>query len=206
MHLVIFFGEAPLHIYSKENASFLPVTNSLFEDPDVDSIVQLINQLKNNELNNCIVVATDFERIKHVVLSQFSIIEAAGGIIENEKNELLFIFRRGKWDLPKGKIEPGESPEIAAKREINEETGITGIVLTEKITETYHYYASWGKEVMKISHWFHGSCSSKSVITPQYEEDIEAVKWFHKNDLEIPFSNTYSNIKLLFNSFIHKKD
>ncbi len=206
MHLVLFFGDAPLHIYSKSDLSISDFTFPTFEDPDRVTLMQLIQDLKNLTKKGAVVLTNDFDKTKDITLSLFNIIEAAGGIVENEKGELLFIFRRGKWDLPKGKIEPGESPQIAAVREIEEETGVTGLQFNKKISETYHYYEGWGKELLKISHWFHFYCQNNVITAPQIEEDIEEIRWFSKKDLSIPLANTYATIKLLIDSFLHNAE
>ncbi len=206
MHITLYFDDAPLHIYSKDDLASFSLNRNIYIDPDNDTIVLLIHQLKQKELNEVTVIATNFEQTKQMIFSTFNIIEAAGGIVENEKNELLFIFRRGKWDLPKGKIEPQESPEIAAAREIEEETGIKGMVLQSRISETYHYYSGWGKENLKISHWYYFQCNSNVTISPQLEEDIVEVKWINRKQLEFPLSNTYATIKLLVESFIKNSE
>src|ERR1700712_23652 len=82
------------------------------------------------------------------------IIYAAGGLVINEKNEILFMFRRKVWDLPKGKVDPGESNEEAAIREVAEETGLRQIVLHEPLINTHHTYEEKGKMIRKQTHWF----------------------------------------------------
>ncbi len=131
----------------------------------------------------------------------YTIIQAAGGYIENENKEKLFIFRRGKWDLPKGKMEAGETPEEAAAREITEETGIVALHFTRTICETYHIYTENNKKILKISHWFHFRSHSNEMLLPQAEEDITAIKWFAENEINIPLQNTYSNIIEVVNAY-----
>ncbi|MBK9150035.1 MAG: NUDIX domain-containing protein [Saprospiraceae bacterium] len=97
----------------------------------------------------------DFPKLKADFKSHFTEIEAAGGLVRNEKNEYLFIFRRGSWDLPKGKIEPGETKKNATMREIQEETGLKKMIVLSKIMVTRHTYRSnVGKRIIKKSHWF----------------------------------------------------
>ena len=145
---------------------------------------------------------SDFERMKSNFISQFFVVEAAGGIVEHPKNGLLFIFRRGKWDLPKGKMEFNESPELCAEREIEEETGVTNLQRIEKITDTFHFYEEKGKIILKISHWYHFKTSFEGNLIPQLEEDITAIQWVNVNDLHIQFANTFQAIKDVVDVFL----
>lgn len=126
--------------------------------------------------------------------SQFQIIEAAGGLVLNYKKEMLFIFRRGKWDLPKGKMDRGETPEICAEREIEEETGVNQLQLMNKIIDTYHIYEERGLQILKKTYWYYFTTNFKGVPKPQIEEDISSISWIGKENLELPLSNTYDSI------------
>jgi 8-oxo-dGTP pyrophosphatase MutT (NUDIX family) len=106
----------------------------------------------------------------------YKIIEAAGGVVFNAKDEVLLIYRLKTWDLPKGKIDKGETPEIAAVREIQEETGLNVVELGDFICHTYHTYEHKGKRVLKKTHWFMMHTAEEK-LTPQYSEDIELAEW-----------------------------
>lgn len=122
---------------------------------------------------------------------------AAGGLVFNEKNELLMIFRRGKWDLPKGKMETGESPETSAIREVQEETGIKNVHICHFTGITHHeYFDTYLKEkVLKETHWFSMLAASTEILVPQTEEDITAIQWVAKNEMDELQKNTFPNIK-----------
>ena len=122
------------------------------------------------------------------------IITAGGGLVFNEKDELLMIFRRGFWDLPKGKLDAGETIDACAIREVQEETGITHIELKEKIADTYHVYKEFGKHILKESHWYKMQCNTEQKLVPQTEEDITDIKWVKRSDLKNYTSNTYQTI------------
>lgn len=121
---------------------------------------------------------------------------AAGGLVVNEKNELLLIFRRGKWDLPKGKLDENESIESCAVREVQEETGIRQITLLHLLGKTYHeYFDAWlQEEVMKESWWYVMQASSTEKLIPQTEEDIEQIIWADKKRIAICMKNSYANV------------
>lgn len=127
--------------------------------------------------------------------SLFKTINAAGGLVKNKKGEFLFIFRNGKWDLPKGKIEKGEATEIAAVREVEEECGISELKITKELESTYHTYQIKEKDVLKRTYWFEMVCDDISALVPQTEEGITEVKWLSKNDLQQVYDNTYDSIK-----------
>lgn len=128
---------------------------------------------------------------------------AAGGLVFNQHNELLMMFRRGKWDLPKGKLDVGETIETCAVREVEEETGITNIKLDELIGKTYHeYFDKWvGEDVIKETWWYLMSITENQIPTPQTEEDIEEVIWANSITIEKCLINSYSNIVEIINEY-----
>ena len=130
----------------------------------------------------------------------FEVIEAAGGIVRNSGNELLFIYRFDKWDLPKGKIEPGESRELAAIREVKEECGFVQIELGRALSTTYHIYMENNKEVLKITYWFNMYSEDRD-LKPQVEEGITAIRWIKETDTDLVLHNTYPNIQLLLKAY-----
>ncbi len=128
-------------------------------------------------------------------ISGFKIIRAAGGLIKNNSNQYLFIFRRGKWDLPKGKIDKGETIEEAAIREIQEETGLKKVAIQNNLTTTYHIYRLKGKLVLKETFWFLVQNLVNEPLIPQAEEDIEKAAWLSKNEIETVLANSFGSIK-----------
>lgn len=123
-------------------------------------------------------------------------IVAGGGLVLNEAGELLLIFRRGKWDLPKGKLDEGETIEECAVREVMEETGLTGITRGELIGISYHdYFDTYiGRDVTKETHWFAMQASGQQVLVPQTEEDIEEIKWVQGKALAACLENSYDTV------------
>jgi mutator protein MutT len=121
-------------------------------------------------------------------------ITAAGGIVRNEDGKILFQYRRGKWDLPKGKLDKGETIEECAVREVEEETGLRNITLGELVDITHHFYTEKQKEIDKETYWFSMKVNGEQKLIPQLEEDILELKWVAENELQEYLSNTYPNI------------
>jgi len=119
---------------------------------------------------------------------------AGGGIVENEEGAILFQYRRGKWDLPKGKLDEGETIEECAVREVEEETGLQNIQLGGLIGITNHNYKENNKEIEKETHWFAMKVSGNQKLTPQLEEDILELRWVAPVEVDEYFSNTFDNI------------
>ena len=113
-------------------------------------------------------------------LADKMIIEAGGGMVFNPKGELLMMLRRGQWDMPKGKLDEGETIEACALREVEEETGISNLKLCSKLQTTYHTYAFRGKTALKPSHWYKMEYSGNEELVPQTEEDITELRWVDK--------------------------
>ena len=128
---------------------------------------------------------------------------AAGGLVFNDQEELLMIFRRGFWDLPKGKLDKGETIEQCAVREVEEETGIRNITVVRFISITLHEYFDTylDENVIKESHWFHMTVKGHQILVPQTEEDISIIKWVSKAQLPEYLNNTYPNIESVLKTF-----
>src|SRR4051812_1521782 len=105
------------------------------------------------------------------------------------------IFRRGKWDLPKGKLDKGETPGQAAIREVGEECGVTGLHIVKPLEPTYHIYPIDGGNALKKSYWYEMTCPGDDVLKPQTEEDITEVRWMTDAEVTESMRNTYCTIK-----------
>ncbi len=142
---------------------------------------------------------------KNIFQPAFKIIPAAGGVVIRN-NKLLFIFRNEKWDLPKGKIDAGESNQDAAFREVAEECGIAGHKIKKQLPSTFHifkspYKKSKGEWIFKETFWFKMEYSEVKNGTPQIEENITKIEWLTPEELKVPLANTYANLKPLILKF-----
>jgi hypothetical protein len=156
--------------------------------------LEFYNKIKKSKFDSFFILTNDVKLAFKTIKSSLKVIEAAGGFVQNESKNYLFIKRNGKWDLPKGKLEIGEKKKDAAVREVEEECGITIKKLGKKICKTYHVYELKGKLVLKVSHWYKMEAKENQKLIPQLEEGITEVKWFSKKDWIIVKSNTYPSI------------
>ncbi len=145
-----------------------------------------------------IVLLGEVDKIWPWFQSCFQVIKAAGGIVRSDSG-YLFIYRRGRWDLPKGKIEEGESAKSAAVREVCEETGLKYVKISGDFPSTWHVYYNSFKQnpmtaMLKKTYWFLMESSDKQILIPESGEDIELVKWFNREDLGIVEQNTFANL------------
>ncbi len=154
---------------------------------------------EENELNTNLVFWSDKKNTswKQDFFHLFKRIDAAGGLVKNEKGEMLFIFRFGKWDLPKGKLEGNETPEEAAIREVMEETGLSGLRISGFLASTFHIYTKKGKQILKQTRWYGMEAKSTQSLIPQMEEDISEIRWVRNMDLGNILANTYESIREL---------
>jgi len=205
MYINIYFGDKPVILCDEIDKGI----NEILHHPDavfVDeisprAIKSMLHEIKKDAFHAGVIWHTGLEKLKETFFKNFKVIEAAGGIVQNEKKDLLFIRRLGKWDLPKGKMEKGEKEEQCALREVTEETGVSGLQLKKKVGETFHVYDEFGKHFLKISHWYHMTCSGNQVLKPQVEENITRIKWVKTRDIKETIKDTYPAIKDILSTF-----
>ena len=138
------------------------------------------------------------DKLLKFLKKKLPVVIAGGGLVYNDKKEILFISRNKKWDLPKGKIEKNESIEDCALREVMEETGIKNLINKRLITKTYHIFKRNGRFKLKETHWFEMYSSYDGILTPQTKEGIKKVKWKDFKATQKALTKSYENIKLLF--------
>lgn len=145
---------------------------------------------------------SDEKKLLEEFISLFWYVEAAGGMVYNQAGKRLFIYRFGKWDLPKGKVEKSESHQQAAIREVQEETGLIDVQITDELPSTFHVFDLKGKKVLKRTYWYRMLYTGTGNPTPQIEEDITEVVWFEASDIQKILANTYDSLKdLISGSF-----
>ena len=127
---------------------------------------------------------------------------AAGGIVKNNQNEILFIFRKGKWDLPKGKIEKNEKIDEGALREVIEETGIKKVKIDKFFDTTYHLIKSQKQYFLKETHWYKMKSNYSGKLKPQKSEGIRSVRWKKIKEAKEIRKKTFRNISIILTSYL----
>ena len=161
-------------------------------------IKKLIIKIFQNKIQKAFLYHPDEKLIMKTLRAKLPVEKAGGGLVYNAKGEVLFIFRNGKWDLPKGGTEKNETIEETAMREVEEETGVNGLSIKEKLQKTYHIFKRNGRYKLKITQWFEMQTNFEGITEGQAEEGIERVEWIHPKEIPTLLENSYENIKLLF--------
>lgn len=159
---------------------------------------QLIKKMFNNKISKAALYHPDSKETLKKLKEKIPVAKAGGGLVYNNRGEVLFIFRNGKWDLPKGGIEKGEEIEDTAMREVEEETGVSGLRIVQKLQKTYHVFKRNGTYKLKVTHWFEMKTNYDGPLTGQANEGIEKVAWLNPEEIKDALTNSYENIKLLF--------
>ncbi len=169
----IFLGKTPLQSDTKN------IKTILFDSQE-RTIKQLVETFRSNRTKILQIITSSPESLMIQLKMLFRVIQAAGGLVKNNKNQILAIKMRNVWDFPKGWIDPGETPEEAAIREV-----------------TFHTYILNNEIVLKEIFWYEMEASGNEELIPQTEELITEVKWFHDNEIEYLINHTYPSIKEL---------
>ena len=199
----IFFGLKTFYlidivdIHNKLKDKHIVKINSLAELKKEYQIA--VDNAKKTEF---IFAANNLDLLKNWFTSIFTVIEAAGGVVLNSKKEFLLIYRKGKWDLPKGKIEKNEPVELAAIREVEEECGISELSIVAPIPSTYHIYLQNNKTILKPTHWFEMYSDFKGTLVPQLQEDITKVEWVKKENIHELLPNAYESIREVMQAYV----
>ncbi len=169
-----------------------------FENPK--QITQLILTFEQqSEIPSIAIVDNNIKAAFKAWKQEIRYIKASGGIVRNNEGLYLFIYRLCKWDLPKGKMNPGETPEQTAHREIEEETCVRKLEIIRELPSTYHTYLLKDQFILKRTYWYEMVTADFSKCEPQTEEHIELVKWFNEKDFNIILENTYPSIRDVLN-------
>lgn len=151
--------------------------NTLLETVDIAKLLQIIENSDSIEI-----LSEDFEAVFAHFCSFFVEVEAAGGVVADDEGRVVMIFRRERWDLPKGHRDEGESLAECAAREVREECGLKQVVVDEPICSTLHIYNTYGRWELKRTWWYAMRCEGSIATAPQTEEDIERVEWCELNE------------------------
>ena len=190
----VFINDCPIILTADKNFS-TKLKKVIFNEKE---IFNYVFDIYEDKLEGICIICINLNKCWTIFQAHFKVQKAAGGKVINLKNEILFIYRFNKWDLPKGKIEKGESAKEAAIREVKEECGIENLIIQKALPTTHHIFEYNNKFILKTTYWFLMKSSYKGALEPQAEEGIEIAKFMNENEIEEALSSTYKNIKLLF--------
>ncbi|MFA9371182.1 MAG: NUDIX hydrolase [Labilibaculum antarcticum] len=189
----VFFKDRIIFLGDKsESLNFEGMVYAWIEDQSLEGLILEFDEDESKEA--IFIVAEDLDLLFEHFVSCFKYIEAAGGKVFNSNQQILAIYRLKKWDLPKGKVEKGESVREAAVREVEEECGVTDLKIEKELSSTYHTYWMKDKHILKRTYWYQMSYSGSETLVPQTEEDIQEVKWLSPDKLDEFKANTYASI------------
>jgi 8-oxo-dGTP pyrophosphatase MutT (NUDIX family) len=198
MYLKIFFDDKPLFLCDNVDATLQPYVHHddavFIDELNLHTIKSMIHEMQDPTVHAGVFFHKDLSQLKDAFFKKFTLIKAAGGFVLNENKEVLMMFRRGKWDLPKGKMDKKESFEDCAIRETGEETGLKKIKLISPLITTYHTYHEGSKFVLKETRWFIMEASSGQKLLPQAAEQITKLEWVGKNDLKKYLQNSFPSV------------
>lgn len=171
-------------------------SENVFLNPELSELQRILSSIdKSTTQIEFWFVADDAEKLFINFYTRMKIVAAAGGIIINELNQMLFIYRRGHWDLPKGKIDFGETEEQAAVREVSEETGLNSIKIHKRLISSFHVYTIGHEWILKETHWFLMKTKSTGILVPQAEEGISQIRWIDEINIDEMTKKVYLSLQ-----------
>ncbi|MBD2755678.1 NUDIX hydrolase [Spirosoma validum] len=164
----------------------------------ISRLLTLLQKADASQLLSITLGCQNKEACEEAIKKPFKVIKAAGGVVI-KSNKLLLMFRRGVWDLPKGKLDDGESSKQGAAREVQEETGVR-VSVGERICTTWHTYNLNGNRILKRTKWYQMSVLDDSRMAPQVDEDIEKLAWLNHRETQLALTNSFSSIRYVIDS------
>ena len=204
----IYYNDKPLILTTntEEYIDNNPVaeTYSFFTGATLRSFTLALQQMDRPGVTGAVIEDMSEAALKDQLSAMYNSIDAAGGVAYNETGAILLIYRRGKWDLPKGKLDEGESIDECAVREVKEETGLKQLTLEDKICDTYHVYTQGNEQLLKRTAWYKMKGTSADILKPQKEENIMEARWVSNKELGPLAARSYEAIREVLKTAGHR--
>ncbi|AQG79746.1 NUDIX hydrolase [Spirosoma montaniterrae] len=168
----------------------------------VEKLLVLLQKADANRLLSVTLGCLNKDDCETAMKKPFKVIKAAGGVVL-KADKLLLMFRRGVWDLPKGKLDDGESSRQGAAREVEEETGVR-VAVGERICTTWHTYIQNGNRILKRTKWYRMTVLDDRHMAPQEDEGIEKLAWLDRRDTQLALTNSFSSIRYVINTALNE--
>ncbi len=198
MYIKIFFDEKPLFLCDNVDAALQPYVHHddavFIDELNLHTVKSMIHEMQKPSVHAGVFFHKNLDELKSSFFKKFTLIKAGGGFVLNKNKEVLLMFRRGKWDLPKGKMDKNETFEECAIRETEEETGLKNIHLISPLITTYHTYHEGTRYVLKETKWFNMNIKNDQKLIPQAEEQITKLEWVDKADLKKYMQNSFPSV------------
>lgn len=205
MEFIIYFGNRKLIAAQHPPQGLVNKPSGrvqVISDTDEETIKQAVDAIRNGEAETIVLLHPEPAAVVQKIKTLFQFIQAAGGLVLNDEGCILLIYRNKKWDLPKGKLDPGEDLDACAVREVQEETGLKTVSIKQPIGITLHTYFQASKHCLKESHWYLMHTEQTENLKPQTEEGIEQCIWVHPADLSFYLQNTHPSIADILHSAV----
>ena len=190
----VFVNDIPIILSTErelgENYTSIPLKEVKFK--------RIIKKINNGKLLQVNLYHDKKEKLLKHLFKKLPVVIAGGGLVLNPQDEVLFIYRNGRWDLPKGKVEKNESIETGAIREVEEETGVKNLKISRFLQTTYHVFQRKGRYKLKVTYWYEMRTDYDGELVPELSEGIKKVKWKNMEKAQKALKKSYANIKLLF--------
>lgn len=180
----------------------LLVDNVLFKNPTpelVDEMLHLMTKKKLKQVSMITFASRNKTAIVEHIKTRFTVVEAGGGVVEKD-GKFLMIYRKKKWDLPKGKKEKKETIETCARREVEEETGVK-VKIDHKITHIWHTYMQNQKYILKKTHWYAMTCKDDAKMKPQKKEGITDLRWMKMEEMQEALVDSYRSLRYVVQEY-----
>jgi 8-oxo-dGTP pyrophosphatase MutT (NUDIX family) len=198
MYSKIYFNDKPLFLCDEMTDEIRKYARHddavLIDEYSPPAVNSMIHEMRRESVHAGIFLHSDLGKLKKAFWKKFMLVLAGGGLVQNGNGQYLFMLRRGKWDLPKGKLDPGETLEQCAVREVGEETGLKRVRLDGPLLVTWHTYDESGHHILKETHWYRMTALPDQAIATQQEEQITQLVWAEPGQFGRMLKNTFPSI------------